>query len=82
MLSHFIHSCFAGLSEETSSEQTIHADKIDLGKKKAKLLCHMQATRDSEELCHLVDCTTLLRLLEIKSLHHLLTDIMSSPCQA
>lgn len=79
MLNHFI----AGLSEETSSEQTIHADKIDLGEKKAKLLCHMQATRDSEELlCHLVDCTTLLRLLEIKSLRHLLTDIMSSPCQA
>lgn len=52
-------------------------------KKKAQLLCHMQAARDSEEsLCHLVDCTTPLRLLQRKSLHHLLTDTVSSPCQA
>lgn len=39
MLNHFIHSCFAGLSEGTSSEQTIHADKIDLRRKKKLNYC-------------------------------------------
>lgn len=44
-----------------ASSPTIHADKTDM-KRKAQLLC--LAARDSQELlCHLVDCTTLLRRL-------------------
>lgn len=61
MFNHVIHRYFAGLWEIPLTANLPYRQNKQ---KKAQLLCHMQAARDSEEsLCHLVDCTTLLRLL-------------------